>query len=91
MGVEMVYLLHFSKPYKHARHYLGSADDVNERLEAHRKGQGAILTQVAADAGITFEIARTWQGSRKEERQLKNRHNAPKLCPMCKLKTSEPK
>src|SRR6476661_2336108 len=50
-GAEMVYLLHFSKPYKHARHYLGSADDVSARLELHRKGQGARLTQVAVDAG----------------------------------------
>lgn len=24
----MVYLLHFSQPYKHARHYLGYADDL---------------------------------------------------------------
>lgn len=83
----MVYLIHFSRAYKHARHYLGSAEDVNERLETHRKGQGARLTQVAADAGITFEIVRTWQGSRKEERKLKNRHNAPKLCPVCSQRT----
>jgi predicted GIY-YIG superfamily endonuclease len=61
----MVYLLHFSKPFKHARHYMGSAEDPNERLETHSKGQGARLTQVAAAAGITFEIVRTWQGSRK--------------------------
>ena len=85
----MVYLIHFSKAYKHARHYLGSAEDVNERLDLHRKGQGARLTQIAADAGITFEIVRTWNGSRKEERKLKNRHNAPKLCPVCNQRVSK--
>ena len=85
----MVYLIHFSKAYKHARHYLGSAEDVNERLDLHRKGQGARLTQIAADAGITFEIVRTWNGSRKEERKLKNRHNAPKLCPVCNPRVSK--
>ncbi len=48
----MVYLLHFSEAYKHAKHYLGSADDLEARLERHRRGNGARLIQVIAQAGI---------------------------------------
>jgi predicted GIY-YIG superfamily endonuclease len=78
-----VYLLHFSEPYKHAAHYLGFSDDLHSRLEAHAKGVGARLLEVIAGAGISFQLARTWQGTRKTERQLKNRKEAPALCPIC--------
>lgn len=30
-----IYLLHFSKPYKHARHYIGYTDDLDKRLARH--------------------------------------------------------
>ena len=88
----MVYLIHFDKRYapegrpgdKHAGHYLGSADDLNARLERHRAGNGARLMQVITEAGITWRVARTWEGGRELERKLKNWHNSPKLCPICK-------
>lgn len=80
----MVYLLHFDKPYKHARHYLGSTDDLPARLERHRAGNGARLIEVISAAGIGFVLARTWEGGRKLERRLKNWHNSPDLCPICK-------
>jgi len=79
----MVYLLHFDTPYKHARHYLGSSDDVAERIERHRQGRGARLMEVIAQAGIGFQLARTWDGGRTEERKLKNQKNSPRLCPIC--------
>jgi predicted GIY-YIG superfamily endonuclease len=78
-----VYLLHFSRPLHHARHYLGSTSDLDQRLNEHRSGQGARLLEVITDLGISFELARTWEGDRKPERRLKNRHNAPRLCPIC--------
>lgn len=31
-----LYLLHFAPPYKHARHYLGYADDIAARVRTHR-------------------------------------------------------
>lgn len=55
----MVYLLHFNQPYQHAKHYLGSADDVERRLAEHAKGQGARLMEVITQAGIGFTLART--------------------------------
>jgi site-specific DNA-cytosine methylase len=30
-----VYLLHFDRPYKHARHYLGWAESLDARLAVH--------------------------------------------------------
>jgi predicted GIY-YIG superfamily endonuclease len=77
------YLLHFSKPYKHARHYLGSAKDLYIRLQQHKAGQGARLTQVVRAAGIELYLVRTWNGDRAYERQLKRQHNSPRLCPIC--------
>lgn len=78
------YLLHFSQPYKHARHYLGWADDIERRIEEHNQGRGARLTQVVTGAGITLQTARIWVGAdRGAERRLKNRKAAPRLCPIC--------
>lgn len=78
------YLLHFSEPYKHAQHYLGYARDLDRRLAAHRAGHGARLLEVIDQAGITWELARTWDGDRRLERRLKNRHDARQLCPICR-------
>ena len=66
-----VYLLHFSEAYKHARHYVGFTNNLESRLDAHARGQGARLLQVIIEAGHTFELARTWQGTRKDERRIK--------------------
>ena len=81
-----IYLIHLSPQYKHARHYLGITQDVNERLELHRNGQGARLTQVAVEHGCALELVRTWEGTRHDERRLKNQKNAPRLCPLCTIK-----
>ena len=82
------YLLHFDRPYRHARHYLGWTKDkatLARRVEHHRNGSGARLTAVVSAAGIGFTVARTWdKGDRTEERKLKNRKNAPRLCPVCR-------
>ncbi len=78
-----VYLLHFSQSYKHAGHYLGSADDVAARVQAHQVGTGARLTQVVVQAGITLEVVRVWPGGRQRERALKRQHNGRRLCPLC--------
>lgn len=79
-----VYLLHFLQPYHHARHYLGKTDNLEIRLAEHRSGQGARLTQVTRQAGISFVLARTWEGGRDLERKLKRWHKSPDLCPICK-------
>jgi predicted GIY-YIG superfamily endonuclease len=78
-----VYLLHLDPPVKHARHYTGWTSNLEERLEAHRSGRGARLMEVVKEAGGTFRVARTWPGSRDLERAIKDRKEAPKLCPEC--------
>lgn len=39
--------------------------------------------EVQKRAGGSFHLARTWPGGRDCERAIKDRHEAPKLCPEC--------
>lgn len=87
MITKVVYLIHFERPIsdRHtAQHYIGSCSDLESRLAEHVAGAGARLTQVAIERGISFVVVRTWAGGRREERKLKARKNAPKLCPICR-------
>jgi putative endonuclease len=88
-----IYLLHYSDPIGdpqnprgQARHYLGWCESrrLDTRLGQHADGRGAALTRAFVRAGRVFVLARTWKGTRDDERRLKNRKEAPKLCPYCK-------
>src|SRR5215475_7789085 len=83
MAKRIIYLIHFAHAHFHARHYLGSTDDLAARIECHRSGNGARLMEVVTGAGIEWEVVRTWKGSRLIERAIKRRHNTPALCPVC--------
>ena len=88
-GQGTVYLLHFDRPYKHARHYTGwtgSSRSLTARLARHAAGDGARLLAVAYAAGVPWELARTWEGPRARERQLKRQGGASRHCPMCGVK-----
>lgn len=78
-----IYLLHFTQPYKHARHYTGWTDNLTQRLADHRAGQGARLLAVIKQAGIGFTLARTVTGDRHKERAIKNAGGAVRYCPIC--------
>lgn len=80
-----VYLLHFSRPLAHARHYIGyTKDGLEERLVRHRAGHGARLVAAAIATGITVTLARAWHGApRKWELTLKAKGGATALCPVC--------
>lgn len=87
----MVYLLHFNETYQHAKHYIGFVDggfmELETRLKQHKAGTGARLLKVIKDAGIDFELARTWsEGDRNFERHLKNMKKSSRYCPICKKK-----
>jgi hypothetical protein len=47
-----VYLLHFDRPYKHARHYLGWTANLQARLDSHRAGHGA---RIRIGRGLSFD------------------------------------
>ena len=70
--------------YRHAKHYLGYARSIRERLAAHRSGKGARFTQVVLAEGYEIRLVRIWPGaSRTEERRLKRWHGGARLCPIC--------
>lgn len=79
----VVYLLHFERPYRHAKHYTGWTTDLEARLAEHRAGRGARLLAVIGQAGIGWSLARTWDGTKGRERQLKRTGGASRRCPMC--------
>lgn len=88
-----VYLLHFTSRLHHAGHYLGfvagKKKALTNRLNKHRDGTGARLLEVIGQQGIDFVLARTWTGmTRADERRLKKRKNAPRLCPVCRSMVS---
>jgi hypothetical protein len=90
------YLLHFDRPYYHARHYLGLTGCLEKRLELHRHGTSrACLMGAVHDAGIGLQLARLWpvsdyEDGHKLERSLKDRHNGPRLCPICRGESLDP-
>jgi hypothetical protein len=85
-----VYLLHFDRPYKHARHYIGWADDLGKRLAVHGTKHGARLLAVLRAEGIGWQLARTWPGDRNRERQIKTQGGASRVCPLCGVTPRSP-
>jgi predicted GIY-YIG superfamily endonuclease len=81
--VGTIYLLHFERPYHHARRYLGWTTNLTARLDAHTTGRGARLITVITHHGIGFTLARTWTGTRTRERRLKNQGGHTRHCPLC--------
>jgi predicted GIY-YIG superfamily endonuclease len=84
-----VYLLHFDRPYGHAGHYTGWTTDLTTRLTQHANGRGARLLAVVKAAGIGWELARTWTGTRAVERALKRQGGASRRCPLCGIHPRE--
>ena len=90
--VGLVYLLHFdrpigdtSNPRGFAAHYTGWTLDLPGRLQDHAAGRGARLMEVVTDAGIGWQLARIWPGTRARERSLKGSGGAARRCPVCQL------
>lgn len=81
----VIYLLHFSEPFRHAAHYLGwaGAERLEQRLEHHGRGTGANLLRHVRAAGITWTLVRTWEGTRQRERALKLQGGHSRKCPVC--------
>jgi hypothetical protein len=84
LPVGTAYLLHFRHPYRHARHYLGFATNLNRRLAWHLKGWGSPLLRAVIEAGIDIYLVRTWQQvTVKFERRGHRRRHSDTWCPIC--------
>jgi len=83
----MIYLIHFSEPLAHARHYIGfvdgDIDQVAARLHEHRAGRGARILAACNRSGIRYDIVATFPGDRTEERRMKKYHKGSQHCPIC--------
>ncbi len=87
----VIYLLHFDRPIGntrsktgYAQHYTGWASDLVTRLAQHMSRSDAKIVQAFRQAGIGWELARTWSGTRARERQIKAQGGAARHCPVCK-------
>jgi hypothetical protein len=69
-----LYLLHF--------HQQQFTPDLEARIEKHRAGQGARITEVLKERGIGFDVVAVWPGNRQVENALKL-HSATRICPVC--------
>ena len=78
-----VYLIHLDRPFGHAKHYRGWSQFLEARLEHHRRGTGATFLRHVKEAGIGWQLAMTFPGTRHDERRFKNRGGASRLCPIC--------
>lgn len=81
-----VYLVHFSRPLHHARHYLGwtAAENLANRLARHAAGRGARILRAVTLAGIPWELVAVAPGTRASERQLKRGKHIARICPACR-------
>lgn len=90
MSQGTVYLIHFDRPIGNpsnprgqAQHYIGWSENLPNRLQDHLKGHGAAIMAFLSESKIGWQVVRTWVGSRRLERKLKNRKQARHFCPVC--------
>lgn len=80
----MVYLIHFSKKFYHARHYIGWTQNLSQRMSYHRNGNGAKILNALNKLGIEYTVVREWEdGTPELEKQLKRQKNSKRFCPIC--------
>lgn len=79
---EMCYLYHLDPAYKHAQHYLGTTEDLDNRDARHGTSAGARLLEVQKEHGGSWHLVRTWAGGRLKELALKQQ-SGKRYCPEC--------
>ncbi len=77
----MVYLLHYDPPLHHAQHYLAFTDDLDARTARHLTGFGGRLPAVFSELGISFTIARTWEGDPEARTQTQEAQERAQTLP----------
>lgn len=84
-----VYLIHFSVPYRHARHYTGWTTDLEYRVSEHRKGKGSRLLQVCLSNHIEWEISRVWWDVPREKERRVKRQRKSQCCLLCRMQNGQ--
>lgn len=83
-----VYLLCFERGLLGGRnrHYVGyAADDVERRIQQHRRGTGSAFAREMKRQGIGFQVSQIWQDfGTAEEREIKRQKQASRYCQICK-------
>lgn len=82
----MIYLIHFDKPVRSAKHYLGFCRDdrLDARMLEHARGEASHLTRAAVNNGTKLWLARTFEGGNRDLERTMKRHGHFKLmCPLC--------
>lgn len=89
----VIYLIHFDQRIGRegrngALHYIGWTEDLDRRLTAHGKGEGARIMRHLKEHSISWRLARTWDDvTRREERRRKKAGHFDRLCPICQEAT----
>lgn len=82
-----IYVLHFTDPLHHAKHYVGCTRNLRQRLETHADGYGSHLTRALYEKQIEFELGTLYvtnkANMRKIERFIKKMANGPRFCQIC--------
>lgn len=91
----IVYLLHLTPPYKHAKHYTGwTGRELEDRLAEHRGtqgrdmgGKGSSLLAAQNRVGGSWIVAKVWTfktaaEAKRKEQAIKTRA-AARYCPIC--------
>lgn len=78
----MVYIIQIIPPLHHAQYYVGYCEPhhLMSRFKYHKAGRGSKLLKAAVEKGHRLEIiAINPQGTRVDERAIKNRESTPKF------------
>jgi hypothetical protein len=57
--------------------------DDGRKRRGEKHGPGATFMGFVNFMGVPWRLARTWEGGYELEKKLKNRKQAPRLCPIC--------
>lgn len=85
-----VYLIHLESPLPgNKRHYVGYTDNLGQRIEQHRSGEGAKFLKQANEAGINWLVVRVWLDADRDKEKSVKSMSAKIVCPVCKYKAGE--
>lgn len=82
----MVYLLHFDRPYRHARHFMGAvagSPSPSELLAIVERQNHIPILRAAIAAGVSFIVARTWDVDELRAACGYGHGGRARICPVC--------